>query len=408
MGTDPISFSRGPRKTRPAEQGTVPTQGTVPYASAAYSANASAWLVAWHASVTSSSTHVRGRIIRDGQTALTSDFDMSPAAVSSNWEMGAACAWSSTQHTFLVPWQDFGATLIRAQRISETGQQLGGLITVDATAGYERDPAVGYDPDGDRFVVAYGGCVANNDCFVRAQRFDAASGSAIGTPIPLDEHIAAGYIPELAWDGARHRFLAVWYRAPQLVARTLAGDGTLGAQATASPMYASYDANSVAWNPVSGTFVAVTHSSGAQDAALELDADGNALNAPGLLIESATSSGNFNPRIAARSDGAQWLAVASDAFANLAAQRLTTSTRLLPLPDAGMPGQDDAGAPDAGAAPDAGRPDAGHADAGQPDGGSTAGQVTSPCGCAAEPTANIWGAALLLAKFLRRRAAHLR
>jgi hypothetical protein len=374
---------------------------------AAYSPNAGAWLVTWHATNAANAVLVRGRLIRNGQPALTSDFDISPTG--SNWEMGAAVTWSSTQHEFLVAWQDFAATAVKAQRVSETGTLVGGVITVDTTAGYERDPGVGYDPDDNRYLVAYGGCVGNNDCFIRAQFYDAASGAPVGSVLSLDAPIMAGYIPELAWNATTHRFLCVWYRPGQMVARTVAPDGTLGAQVIASTMYSAYDANSVAWNPVSNTYVMVTHSTSAQDAALELDPDGNPLNAPGLLIEPATVNGNFNPRIAASGSGPDWLAVTSSAFANLSAQKLTTGTRSggqndagMMQPDAGMP-VNDAGMPaDGGTTPDAGsngdggvttKPDAGvHSD------GGDMGQTGTGCGCSSAS----WPAALLSALALVR------
>jgi hypothetical protein len=382
---------------------------------AAFSANAGAWLVTWHATQPSNAVLVRGRLIRNGQPPLASDFDISPTG--SNWEMGAAVAWSSTQHEFLVAWQDFGATLVKAQRVSEAGALVGGVITVDTTAGYERDPGVGYDPDDNRYLVAYGGCVGNNDCFVRAQFFDAASGAPVGSVLSLDAPIMAGYIPELAWNAITRRFLCVWYRPGQMVARTVAPDGTLGAQVIVSTMYSAYDANSVAWNPLSNTYVMVTHSTTSQDAAIELDPDGNPLDAPGLLIEPATANGNFNPRIAASGSGPDWLAVTSSAFATLSAQRLTTGTRLGPGSDAGS--VEDAGSggdagtqSDAGMQSDAGSgdggnpsaPDGGARDGGSADGGNMGGSTGTPCGCASGPSSALLLAVLALVRRDRRGA----
>jgi hypothetical protein len=377
---------------------------------AAFSTNAGAWLVTWHATQASNAVLVRGRLIRNGQPPLTSDFDISPTG--SNWEMGAAVAWSSTQHEFLVAWQDFGATLVKAQRVSEAGALVGGVIVVDSTAGYERDPGVGYDPDDNRYLVAYGGCVGNNNCFIRAQFYDAATGATVGSVLSLDAPIMAGYIPELAWNPLTHRFLCVWYRPGQMVARTVAPDGTLGAQVVVSTMYAAYDANSVAWNPVSNTYVMVTHSTTSQDAALELDPDGNPLDAPGLLIEPASASGNFNPRIAASGSGPDWLAVTSSAFATLSAQRLTTGTRLAPGNDAGS--QQDAGSGnDAGTQSDAGSggdggnpptPDGGSRDGGSADGGNMGGAVGRPCGCSSGASTALLLAVLALVRRDRRAA----
>ncbi|MBL8952976.1 MAG: hypothetical protein JNK82_19520 [Myxococcaceae bacterium] len=354
-----------------------------------------AFFVTWHASISMSATRVRGRLLRHGPPALTQDFDVSPDGT--NWEMGAAVAAGSGE--FLVAWQS-SATKIQAQRVGPTGAKLGAVIDVDSAAPYARDPAVAYDPVTDTFVVAYAGCVGNDDCFVRAQRVKGGTGARVGTSLTLDEGITAGYVPEVAYDAANRRWLAVWYRATpgarSLEARTIAPDGTLGTRRTASAMYASYDANSVAWSPVSGTFVVVTHATD-QDVAVELDAEGAPLNAPGLLWGPTGSTGNFNPRIAANGRAPDFFGVTSTMFASLSGQRLTTGTRLLAmLPDAG---------PDAGTVSDAGVDAGATVDAGvrpQPD----AGTMTVPtmpgasCGCSSGP-----GACLLLVLALLRRAS---
>jgi len=360
-----------------------------------------AFLVTWHASISMNATRVRGRLLRHGMPALTQDFDISPDG--SNWEMGPSIATGANE--LLVAWQVFGTTKIQAQRISSAGAKVGGVIDVDPSAGYERDPAVGYDPVSDTYLVAYAGCVGNDDCFVRAQRVDAATGALIGTPLTLDASINAGYVPEIAYDANARRWLVVWYRATggarSLEGRTVAADGTLGPRRTVSSMYASYDANSLAWSPQSGTFVVVTHAT-EQDVAVELDGEGRPLNLPGLLWGPTGVTGNFNPRITARSGAPDFLAVTSSAFASLTAQRLTTATRTLVVDagtDAGVDAGVDAGAADAGTVTDAGTADAGTmppaSDAG------TGPPVTGACGCHAAP-----GLALaVLALVLRRRRA---
>ncbi|MFT3711838.1 MAG: hypothetical protein QM817_29720 [Archangium sp.] len=327
-------------------------------------------LVAWHASISMTQTQLRGRLVRIDGSTVGNDFDISSPGT--NWEMGAALAWSSAQQTFLVAWQN-SATQIKAQRVSANGQKVGGELTIDSSASYERDPAVGYDAQADQFVVAYAGCVANDDCFARAQRINAADGALVGGPLILEASITAGYVPELAYDAAQKRFLAVWYVPGALHARTLAADGTLGPTRIASAMYAAYDANSVAWSPISGTFVVVTHGT-AQDVAVELDATGAPLGAYVLWGPDGVS-GNFNPRIAASASRAEFLGVTSTAFGSLSAQRLI-STERLSLVDAGV--ETDGGARPAGDAGSSG------SDAGtSPSDGGTPGNISggTACGC---------------------------
>jgi hypothetical protein len=100
-----------------------------------------------------------------------------------------------------------------------------------------------------------------------------------------------------------------------------------------------------------------------------------------------TGNGNFNPRIASSTSGADWLGVTSTEFGRLTAERITTLTRDQP-PDAGTTEQDagvDAGPtdpPDAGSQVDGGfttsppLPDAGMTT----DGGTNI-SGTGSCGC---------------------------
>jgi hypothetical protein len=365
----------------------------------AYAPDIGAFLVAWHETI-GNDTRIRGRLIRHGKTALTSDFDISPFGT--NWEMGAAMAYSTVSKEFLVAWQDRGTSQIRVQRVSNAGAPLGTVTTVE-TAPYSRDPAVGYDSVTDRFLVAYGGCVGNDDCFIHAQRFQAGTGAPVGAIIVLESAIKAGYIPEVAFNASTGKSLVVWYRvgtATGLYGKLVDASGQAGAVLPIAPGAGSYDANSVAWNPISNTFAVVTHGSTAQDLMVEVSASGVSSHPTVLLYGSAASTGNFNPRVAASTATASWLGVTSNKFATLDAQLVVTATRD-PI-DAGVldagtsdAGIDagpsaDAGAADSGTVPldagstDAGSPDAGARDAGTPraDAG-TAMTAVSSCGCTA-------------------------
>lgn len=374
-----------------------------------------AFLVTWHETL-GNDTRIRGRIIRYGQPALTADLDLSDFGT--NWEMGATVAYSETSDEFLVGWQDRGTTHIKVQRVSGTGALVGPSFTVENVP-YARDPSIAWDPDTNRFLVAYAGCVGNDDCFVHAQRIEGGTGALVGTPIVLEPSVRAGYVPELAYNALTHQFLVVWYRLAAsgngLYGKTVDATGATGPLLTISAV-ASYDANDVAWNPVSNTFVVVTHGSTAQDLALELSATGEVLDPAGVTFGVPTGNGNFNPRLASSTSGADWLGVTSTEFATLTAERITSLARAQP-PDAGV--ETDAGTPDAGA-PDAGTEDAGASDGGlappRPDAGLTAdggttitGTGTGSCGCTAVSAPFFY--ALLstaLAFFSRPRAARRR
>ena len=350
-----------------------------------WSAAHNAFLVTWHETL-GNDTRIRGRIIRYNQPALTADFDISDFGT--NWEMGATVAYSETSDEFLIGWQDRAGTHIKVQRVSGTGSLIGTSLTIE-TVPYARDPSIAWDRDTNRFLVVYGGCVGNDDCFIHGQRIEGGTGMLVGTPILLEPSVRAGYVPELAYNAITHQFLVVWFRlAPSgngLYAKTVDANGLDGPLLTVSAV-ASYDANDVAWNPISNSFVVVTHGSTAQDLAIELSASGQVLGT-GVGFGVPTSNGNFNPRIASSTSGADWLGVTSTEFGRLTAERITTLTRAQP-PDAGISEPDagiDAGPtdpPDAGSQIDGGfttsppLPDAGMTT----DGGTNI-SGTGSCGC---------------------------
>ncbi len=318
-------------------------------------------MLAWHETLPGSAVRIRGRVIRFGG-APSADFDVSP--VGTNWEMGAALAWSSASAEMLVAWQALGDTRIGAQRVSATGALVGPAIVIDPRPYYFRDPAVAYHAATDTFFVAYAGCVGANDCFVDVQRVRAGTGELVGGPIELDASIAAGYVPELAYASITEDVLVVWHRraagAASFVGRIVHGNGTAAATTTlVSDTLGSYDANGLAYSAASGTFVFVTHGTTSQDVAIELSSSGVPLGVP-IPFGAASAGGNFNPRVASRGGHAEWLAVTSSDFTMLGAQRLLSSTT---DPSVLV----DAGARDAGSVgSDAGPPvlDAGAHDAG--------------------------------------------
>jgi hypothetical protein len=192
-----------------------------------------------------------------------------------------------------------------------------------------------------------------NDCFVDAQRVRAGTGELVGGPIVLDASIDAGYVPEIAYAAATDAMLVTWDRIEPgsggFQSRTIAADGTpAAAPKLVTSAVGSYDANAIAYDDVSGTFLLVTHGASSQDAAIELSSDGAMLGAI-VPFGVETASGNFNPRLAARTGHAEWIAVTSTEFSQLTWQRFATATRAItPTPDAGSVADDAASGADAG------------------------------------------------------------
>src|SRR5262245_49758466 len=180
---------------------------------------AGGYLVTWHESISGVVTQVRGRLVSADGIPLGTDFVISTEAgvpgTSTNWTMGAAVAYSTASHEFLVSWMGSYTTTndIRFNRVSAAGGVLQVLPTAVTTASpdWERDPCVAYDPDTDEFFIAYAGYRnAFGYAYVSGQRVKAGTGAMLGTQIEY-ARTAATYIPAVTYNSARHQFLLVWY-----------------------------------------------------------------------------------------------------------------------------------------------------------------------------------------------------
>ncbi len=269
------------------------------------------FFVTWHETV-GSATQIRARYVTT--SPIGGDFDVSP--LGTNWEMGAASAFNGKE--LLVAWQNT-ATAIVAQRVGDAA--IGAPIPIDATGRYQRDPTV--VAQGSDFLVVYAGCVADKNCFVEAQRV--RDGALVGERLVLDSAIDAGYVPEAAATETGD-VLVVWYRvaagAKSFVSRVIHADGTLGSPVTVSSTFGSYDANGLAYDARSRSFLFVTHGDSSQDMAVELSLVGAPLTTTPF---GPMGSGNFNPRVAASTARPEWIAVTSTEFETLTAQRFSTA-----------------------------------------------------------------------------------
>ena len=276
---------------------------------------AGGFLVAWHQSVavgavvfarTVSTTGALGPV-----TQLTAD--------GSWWEAIVDVAYSTVSKEFFVVWQAAG---IRAQRVSNTGGLLGANIFVTGT-NYHRDPSVAYNPVANEFMVVYAGDDGVSP-FVGARRVAAGSGALVGSQTLLSRAVGT-YITEVAYNSRANTYLAAWYQGGTY-GRILdaAGTATTGVLLLAT-RFSAYDALGIDYSATSGTYMMVSHDTASlQDGAVELSAGA----VPGLgfvATDAPTTKGNYYPKIAARSDKAEWLMSTATSFAATTLQRLQST-----------------------------------------------------------------------------------
>jgi hypothetical protein len=301
------------------------------------------YLVTWHETV-GPVAQVRGKLINADGNALTGEIVIATEAgapgTGSNWTMGAAVAYSTGSHEFLVAWMGgyFSTQDIRFNRVNTAGQVLQAPAAITGGADWERDPSVAYNPHQNEFYIAYAGYLdAGGFGYVNGQRVQAGSGGLIGGPTMFIQSLAT-MIPNVEYNSATGQYVVAWYNrssgsaAFYGVSVSGATGGIIGGVRLMSSYYVAYDGLDLSYNPGSGDFLLVTHGNGSQnweDAAVAIRADGTPFDNGFILTQTAevrplrsnpsATEGNFNPRVVANAGG-QYLTVTSSNFAAIHGQ----------------------------------------------------------------------------------------
>ena len=171
-----------------------------------------------------------------------------------------ALAYSTTSDEFLALYQA-GADDIRGVRFTVDGALLGGVIAVTASADYESRPSVAYNPTADEFYVAYPRWVdAVNQGDVRGQRVKAGTGALLGGPFVIDPLVAGENGPTaVSYDPQNNRYLVAWYRfVPGVgwvtLGRLVAVDNMTGPARFTIANTGTYNSLGLARSPSTGTF----------------------------------------------------------------------------------------------------------------------------------------------------------
>ena len=286
---------------------------------------AGAFLVTWHETDAGDRvpTAVHSRMVGYPGTLLGTEQKLSP---NESWfEAGPPVAYSTGDQEFLVLWRSLTPNDIRAIRVSNTGMPLGSAfsITTNGEAVFEDHASVAYNPDLNEFMVVYAGYT--NSSTVTSRRIKSGTGAFVGAAQTV-AGAGAIFVTDVQYNGAG-RFLAVWYQDPPkaVYGVLLNSDGSAaGSVIPLSSRYRAYDALSLAFNPVAGSYFAISHDSvTSEDGGVEVNGAGNPLTT-GIQVTVGGGTGNFYPRIAAHTSRKEWLAVAANSFTSTIAQRLKT------------------------------------------------------------------------------------
>jgi hypothetical protein len=313
---------------------------------------AGGYLVTWHDTITPVLTQVRARFVSADATPLGPDFIVSTEATvpgrSTNWSMGAAVAYATTSHEFLVAWMgDFSTNnVIRFTRVSVSGTILQTPVTIAAgTPEWERDPAVAYNPDTDEFFIAYAGYHGTKRyAYVRGQRVKAGTGQLLGAQLEYAQADAT-YMPAVTYNTATKQYFLVWYhfsRAASIYGVHLNADATPATPVrVVSANYASLLSVDVKYNPISGDYLLVTYGPAYEAAAVSIRADGTPYDNGFIVTNTADmgidGNGHSHQRLVASTKNPTWLVVTAFAYKAVGGQFVkslstTATTAATPAP----------------------------------------------------------------------------
>ena len=304
------------------------------------------FLVVWHSSDTPLGTVVRARAVSYPSVSPGPGTAISSASYSTVWENGPAVAYGAGSNRFIIAWSYYSGPSweVAARIVDAAGTPV--LAEIPLSSGVEdteQEPAAGYFPDQDRFIVAWGAYnEAGKFAIGRTRLFDAATGAAATTQIQFTQGTQVR-VADMAWNNATEQMFLTWIQpdpasggAFRPYGYYINSSGVFGSATGTklSSTVGAYDANSVAYNQRTTTFFYVTHGSTEQDFGFEISSAGLPLDTAKSVTTvggTPTLTGSFNPRLAASTQEPRWLIGTAGSFTSLWTQ-LIGGTAVLPPP----------------------------------------------------------------------------
>jgi hypothetical protein len=291
--------------------------------STVYSRDLGGFLVTWMDTRYDSRFSVlMGRLLRytpSGVQFLTDEFRISSQFASQ--EDPAGVLYSPTSREFFVTWKQSDPLTLKARRIGLSGEFLGPEFDVNSGYGWREKQTASYNPDLNEYLVAHVYYSTEEGGVVKAQRVKAGTDVLIGPTFNISTSTVPVNIPQVQYDTKLKRYMAAWFQGG-FFTRAVSGDAvSFGPVNQIAPGFGSYDGFSMAYNPVSGSFYSVFHGSNAENFGAQITSDGRSLTVI-QVTQSGAVNGNYNPRIAANTNRAEWLIVTTHDFNTVVFQRV--------------------------------------------------------------------------------------
>ena len=297
--------------------------GHVNFARARYSPDvnngAGGFLVTW-SSEEGRSVNARTRVVNYPGTLGTENL-ISDGANQAFLESSPALAYSSASRQFLVAWG--GVSGVKARLVGLTGAPVGEVVQLSSD--YARDPGVTWNPYRNDFGVSFSGEILSGASAGGYSAFaivPAASPAAFTRQTFNSVPGKLTYITDVDFSPQSRRYVMTWFEFTKTRVAEFDEDGALLADGVASFSIGSYDALSVAFNPVSQIFMLIGISPTADtQRALQLNAHGFPFGG-----EATVASGPARySRVGASQRAAVWLSTYADATTGLPMEQAVTS-----------------------------------------------------------------------------------
>jgi hypothetical protein len=286
---------------------------------------------------------IGGRILRFGPGGvpefLTGEFVIVSNGRPKHLESAPSVTWSSASNEFLVTWAEYrqaGGPDVLAQRVSASGQLLGGEIPISTSGAWEGLPAVAYNSQQDEFAVALMFEPPSGGQYARLVRVKPGSGAVLGANNLYGSGGLNNY-PEVAYDARRNRYLVItWYFTSnadvwgQFADASLQPIGNL-IPVAANPWFEGGDGIGLAFNSNADSYFAAFQGPSRDTLGVSVSGDGT----PDTVFRAMVSgAGNdiFQPQVAADTGTARWMIATSVDYNRVLGQILEAKGRSAPPP----------------------------------------------------------------------------
>jgi hypothetical protein len=229
------------------------------------------FLVVWSVEISQGVAQLHSRVVSCTSGLLGTE-QLVSGTVSAFLESGPAIAYSTTSGRFLVAWKTYTPSVV-VRLVDNAGAPIGDVVQI--STGFGRDPGAAWNPTTDEFGVSFSGettvaysafvrVPANNPAGFTRTTFNVVSGLLTT-------------ITDVVFNTVTNCYVMAWYETSTAVrVAEIDSAGNVLAQRLVSMRVGSYDALSLAFNPLSGTMLLVGLDR-VSDAVLAAELDGHGI-----------------------------------------------------------------------------------------------------------------------------------